>query len=59
MNRAARTSRRKRPAPATDEHERLVAAINRVVERCGSELDPFWVTAQAMSLSKDNSWSND
>lgn len=56
---AGRIPRRKRPATAAKERELLIAAINRVVEREGSELDPFWVAVQAMVLSKDKSWSDD
>ena len=41
------------------EGERITAAINRVVEREGSKLDPFWVAAQAMVFSKDKSWLDD
>lgn len=39
------------------ERDRIIAAINRVVEREGSQLDPFWVMAQAMVYAKDKSWS--
>ncbi len=39
------------------ERDRIIAAINRVVEREGSQLDPFSVMAQAMVYAKDKSWS--
>ena len=51
--------KRKRKRPDAEEGERITAAINRVVEREGSQLDPFWVIAQAMVYSKDKSWSDD
>ncbi len=47
--------RRRRDAA---EKERITAAINRVLERTPNELDPFWVIAQAMVYSKDESWSD-
>lgn len=40
------------------ERERIVAAINRVVEREGSQLDSFWVALQATAFKGDNGWSD-
>lgn len=59
MNGTEFRSKRKRPEPDAAERERIVAAINRVLEKEPNELDPFWVMLQAMVYSKDKSWADD
>jgi hypothetical protein len=54
-----RRSKRKRPEPDPAERERLVAAINRVVEREGSAIDPFWIALQATAFKDDDGWSDE
>ena len=49
----------KRKQPDEAERERVIAAINLVVERESSELDPFWMALQVTAFKGDNGWSDD
>ena len=52
-------SKHKSSEPDAAERERLIAAINRVVERESSALDPFWIALQATAFKDGDAWFDD